>query len=108
MIVNVTKEYIAAGIRCSNVACPVALAISDALYCRGIEFDHVWTDGYGYHILKDGQAHILINGELVEIGTDPETGYVAYRKLPEILKFVTAFDFGDRVEPFTFEIDESP
>lgn len=79
--VHVTAEDIANGQKGECLLCPVALAMDRAFCCNDI-----WVGGYGYS--RDG-----IKGE--------------WRPLPFAVKiFVTHFDAGHPVEPFTFTIED--
>lgn len=81
-IINVTAEHIAKGVRDSCSHCPVALAIREALpHGPGL-----WVDS----------AHVTVgkSGHWTEVG------------LPDaVTRFIEAFDQGDPVQPFAFELD---
>lgn len=82
--IDVTAEDIAKGIQNDCEACPIALALSRAV--PGADFIEV-----------DGDA----NYELDDV--------TYYARFPESAKnFVTRFDAGETVEPFTFEAEFAP
>jgi hypothetical protein len=83
--VSVTAGHIAKGERDSCRFCPVARAISEAL--PGIE------------LVAVDSAHVTFGHP---------AGWYGWRQidLPDsATRFIEAFDLGDPVEPFTFELD---
>ena len=82
MIINVTEKHIAAGERCSRDACPVALAMTEALQAHGAE-GRVECCRQVYY-LSDSRTR---------------------RNLPSVaIAFIEAFDTKQIVKPFSFEI----
>ena len=84
--VSVTAGHIAKGIRQDAERCAIALALRDAF--PGIAY--VMASGDGIML----QPSAADRAEEAEI-TPP----------PEVAAFVKAFDDGNYVEPFTFELD---
>lgn len=78
MIIKVTKEHIHQGIRCSTRACPIALAVGEALQTLDVEVGM-------YAIYALGKKYY--------------TGY-------KICFFIQDFDKNQHVEPFEFELRE--
>lgn len=77
--VVVTQEHIDKGKRCDGVRCPIALAL-DPIDGISVDTEEICLHGMGYS------------------GTDP--------KLPaEAVEFISAFDEGEPVQPFEFDID---
>jgi hypothetical protein len=84
MLVVVTADHIARGVRecCDN--CPAALALQDA-------FPHHFVE------VSDGMASIRRWGEAAVVVDLP----------PAAKRFVSRFDAGDEVEPFEFELPDA-
>ena len=81
MKIAVTNDHIERGARCSKFLCPVALAMRQAGCESPIIYEHViWV-----RMKSSGHMH-------------PVT------PTPEIRKFIKAFDSGEDVEAFTFEL----
>lgn len=81
--ITVTAQHIAKGGRDSYRRCPVARAVSEAL--PGVEL-------------------VAVDSARVSLGF----GWPQYREidLPDAAtRFIEAFDLGDPVEPFSFELD---
>lgn len=78
MKISVTKEHINNGQTCKSVHCPIALAIKE-------HFDT---------FVSVGPCEVAIGGPFNNI------------PLPQIARrFIEDFDYGDSVEPFTFELE---
>ena len=85
MIVNVTQEDIQHGQRAKTNACPVALAIKQTIG----PFWRVSVISHNAYFYRDTAEEI--------------------RLLPqETTEFIKAFDAGNIVAPFSFEIDDLP
>jgi hypothetical protein len=79
--VRVTADHIAKGARVSECGCPVARALNAALGCRGAT-----VDGGRLEVSKGGRQ------------------LVSQRFPVAVSRFVTAFDNGQPVKPFTFTV----
>lgn len=77
MKIEVTQDDINRGIRSSYCECPIALALQRKLSISDIEV---------------GDTSICVNK-------------IKYRHTDETLDFISEFDEGEYVEPFTFELE---
>lgn len=85
MIINVTQEHIDKGKRGRACGCPVALAVLELLNVK-----------YGLVSVSPYTLYIEINN------------YRPFRLPPEATRFVSLFDDGQEVSPFTFEVTNDP
>lgn len=84
MKVNVTAEHIKSGKPMSSDCCPVALAINEII----------------------GHSPVVLVGH-TNISIWPLGKAERYYKTPEeVAHFISAFDKGEAVEPFSFELDD--
>lgn len=81
--ITVTQEDIEQGIKEDTHRCAVALAVKRAMG---------WND-------------VLVGGQICNARAW-ESGHKEYKVPEEVRKFVWAFDRGDAVRPFTFELEE--
>jgi hypothetical protein len=85
MKISVTQEHIRRGVPRRPWCCPIALALGD--------------------VLDDSHQKISVKENEIEIGQIPYVVLIT-RKTPEICQdFIEAFDNGDVVQPFEFEVD---
>jgi hypothetical protein len=83
--INVTAEHIAKGEHDSCRFCPVALAMKEAF--------------------PDAEL-VAVDSAHVTMGGGPRRGGWIELDLPDAAtRFIEAFDVGDPVQPFTFELD---
>jgi hypothetical protein len=85
--INVTAEHIAAGERENCERCPVALAIRDA-------FPHLVY----IEVAPEGISISLRGADIWGLKAHVDVAR-------EVQEFIRAFDSGEPVEPFTFELD---
>ena len=80
MLIKVKEEHIQKGEKCNAEACPVALAIKEALGTNVVHVDPYFDS-------------LFINGS-------------SYKCSMDLTYFVEEFDAGEKVEPFSFELEK--
>jgi hypothetical protein len=88
MRINVAQKDIDDGVRESCAACPVALAIRRKIRQGGIAVADRYMVVSGVQVTS---SHTLI-------------GTSSYSNPPEARAFIVAFDSGETVEPFSFDL----
>ena len=83
MLIHVTSEHIRDGEKGSSSACPIALAIMEKCY------------------------DVRVSSDCLQVKKQPE-GYFTYMHFPKSVKaFVSKFDCGEEVSPFSFILRDS-
>ncbi len=87
IVVDVTAENIAKGVKDDCSRCPVALAIRRALSLN----------------VNETSDYVTVNEDEIEIRRDGRNLSI---ETPEVAEeFILNFDYGDPVEPFTFPLE---
>lgn len=91
MVIQVTQGDIDRGVPNNPRGCPIARALN-----RSLKVADVLVDVGGINFLL-GDCGLDGDGEDLE--------YVSVANLPQVSRFINAFDYNEEVQPFEFELD---
>jgi hypothetical protein len=88
--VRVTDRHIAEGVSCNSAACPIALALLDALVAEGVRVDSLFVDETDARVVTwcDTAGALKFRADLPAEATE----------------FVRSFDDGEAVGPIEVEL----
>lgn len=84
LIIEVTETHIARGRQCDCIACPVALALRDAIHAASLG------------------ASVYANALQMDYRLSSDFVLMSAKTPPEVVAFIQNFDEGRDVKPFTF------